>query len=172
MWFEPEAIYCNNTWWETLQDDGSEASELGSLDVPGQPHAPINWAGPELPFFIPTHAAYLPDPQDTIKPTIPSTPPHMSPLIGLTMTTSTNVSTKGIVPSTTTCTSAATNNGSHVDHTIWAHDKACYHNHTCDGYTQTATGSYHHGVSITFIDDTPIGHMTKKKHNKHALKCG
>jgi hypothetical protein len=34
-WFEPEAIYCNNTWWEAFQDDGSEASESGSLDVPG-----------------------------------------------------------------------------------------------------------------------------------------
>jgi hypothetical protein len=35
MWFKPEAIYCNNTWWETLQDDGSKVSKLGSLDVPG-----------------------------------------------------------------------------------------------------------------------------------------
>jgi Chromo (CHRromatin Organisation MOdifier) domain len=34
-WFEPEAIYCNNTWWEAFQDDGSEASESGSVDVPG-----------------------------------------------------------------------------------------------------------------------------------------
>jgi hypothetical protein len=62
VWFEPEAIYCNNTWWETFQDDRSEASESGSLDVPGQPCAPINWAGPELPFFIPTCVAYPPDP--------------------------------------------------------------------------------------------------------------
>jgi hypothetical protein len=34
-WFKPEAIYCNNTWWETLQDDGSKMSKLGSSDVPG-----------------------------------------------------------------------------------------------------------------------------------------
>jgi hypothetical protein len=34
-WFKPKAIYCNNTWWETLQDDGSKTSELGSSDVPG-----------------------------------------------------------------------------------------------------------------------------------------
>jgi Chromo (CHRromatin Organisation MOdifier) domain len=34
-WFKPEAIYCNNTWWEAFQDDGSEASKLGSLDMPG-----------------------------------------------------------------------------------------------------------------------------------------
>jgi hypothetical protein len=33
-WFKPEAVYCNNTWWETLQDNGSEASKLGSSDVP------------------------------------------------------------------------------------------------------------------------------------------
>jgi Chromo (CHRromatin Organisation MOdifier) domain len=33
-WFQPEAIYCNNTWWVTLQDDSSETSESGSLDVP------------------------------------------------------------------------------------------------------------------------------------------
>jgi hypothetical protein len=61
-WFEPEAIYCNNTWWEALQDDGSKASELGSSDVPGRPCTPINWAGPESPFFVPTCTAYLPDP--------------------------------------------------------------------------------------------------------------
>jgi hypothetical protein len=35
VWFEPEAMYCNNTWWEAFQDDGSEASKLGSSDVPG-----------------------------------------------------------------------------------------------------------------------------------------
>jgi Chromo (CHRromatin Organisation MOdifier) domain len=34
-WFEPEAIYCNNTWWETFQDDGSKVSKLGSSEVPG-----------------------------------------------------------------------------------------------------------------------------------------
>jgi hypothetical protein len=33
-WFKPEAVYCNNTWWETLQDDRSEASKLGCSDVP------------------------------------------------------------------------------------------------------------------------------------------
>jgi hypothetical protein len=62
MWYEPKAIYYNNTWWETLQDDGSKVSELGSSDVPGQPRAPVNWAGPELPFFVPMHEVYLPDP--------------------------------------------------------------------------------------------------------------
>jgi hypothetical protein len=117
-WFEPEAIYCNNTWWEAFQDNGSEVSKLGSSDVPGQPHAPVNWAGPESPFFVPTCTAYPPDPQDTIKPTIPSTPPHMPPPVGLTMTATTNVSTTSTVPSTTTCASAAANNGSHVDHTV------------------------------------------------------
>jgi hypothetical protein len=34
-WFKPKAIYCNNTWWEAFQDDGSEVSESGSSDVPG-----------------------------------------------------------------------------------------------------------------------------------------
>jgi Chromo (CHRromatin Organisation MOdifier) domain len=34
-WFQLEAVYCNNTWWETFQDDGSETSELGSSNVPG-----------------------------------------------------------------------------------------------------------------------------------------
>jgi Chromo (CHRromatin Organisation MOdifier) domain len=62
MWFEPEAVYCNNTWWEAFQDDGSEASKSGSSDVPGRPHAPVNWAGPESPFFVPTRTAYPPDP--------------------------------------------------------------------------------------------------------------
>jgi Chromo (CHRromatin Organisation MOdifier) domain len=61
-WFKPEAVYCNNTWWEAFQDDGSEVSKLGGMDVPGQPHAPINWAGPRSPFFVPTRASYLPDP--------------------------------------------------------------------------------------------------------------
>jgi Chromo (CHRromatin Organisation MOdifier) domain len=61
-WFQPEAVYCNNTWWATLQDDGSEASELGGSDVPSRPCAPINWAGPESPFFVPTRDAYPPDP--------------------------------------------------------------------------------------------------------------
>jgi hypothetical protein len=53
-WYQPEAIYCNDTWWATLQDDSSEASKSGSSDVPSQPHAPVNWAGPESPFFVPT----------------------------------------------------------------------------------------------------------------------
>jgi hypothetical protein len=35
VWFKPEAVYYNNTWWEAFQDDGSEASKLGSLDMPG-----------------------------------------------------------------------------------------------------------------------------------------
>jgi Chromo (CHRromatin Organisation MOdifier) domain len=61
-WFQPEAVYCNNTWWATLQDDGSEASESGGSDVPSRPRAPVNWAGPESPFFIPTHDTYPPDP--------------------------------------------------------------------------------------------------------------
>jgi Chromo (CHRromatin Organisation MOdifier) domain len=61
-WYQPEAVYCNDTWWATLQDDGSEASESGSSDVPSRPRAPVNWAGPESPFFVPTHDAYPPDP--------------------------------------------------------------------------------------------------------------
>jgi hypothetical protein len=62
VWYEPEAIYCNNTWWETFQDNRSEVSELGSSNVPGQPHAPVNWAGPKLPFFVLTRTTYPPDP--------------------------------------------------------------------------------------------------------------
>jgi hypothetical protein len=54
VWFQPEAMYCNNTWWEAFQDNGSETSESGSSNVPSQPCAPVNWAGPESPFFIPT----------------------------------------------------------------------------------------------------------------------
>jgi hypothetical protein len=34
-WFQPEAMYCNNTWWEAFQDDSSETSESGSSNVPG-----------------------------------------------------------------------------------------------------------------------------------------
>jgi hypothetical protein len=49
-WFQLEAMYCNNTWWEAFQDDGSETSESGSLNVPSQPCAPVNWAGPVLQF--------------------------------------------------------------------------------------------------------------------------
>jgi Chromo (CHRromatin Organisation MOdifier) domain len=60
-WFQPEVVYCNDTWWATLQDNGSEASKSGSSDVPSQPHAPVNWAGPESPFFVPTCDAYPPD---------------------------------------------------------------------------------------------------------------
>jgi Chromo (CHRromatin Organisation MOdifier) domain len=169
VWFQPEAMYCNNTWWETLQDDGSEASESGSSNVPSQFHAPINWAGPESPFFIPMQDAYPPDPRDAIEPTIPSTPPHMPPLIGLTLTATTDLPTAGTVPTATTCTHAATNDGGHVDHTIWARDEACHHNCTCDGYTRTATGSYRRGVGTTFIDDAPIRRVTKKRCNKNAL---
>jgi hypothetical protein len=33
-WFQLEAVYCNDTWWATLQDNGSEASESGGSDVP------------------------------------------------------------------------------------------------------------------------------------------
>jgi Chromo (CHRromatin Organisation MOdifier) domain len=43
-WFQLEAVYCNNTWWEAFQDDGSKTSELGSLHVPSRPRAPVNWA--------------------------------------------------------------------------------------------------------------------------------
>jgi hypothetical protein len=53
VWFQPEAVYYNNTWWETFQDDSSETSELGSSNVPSRPHTPINWVGPESPFFVP-----------------------------------------------------------------------------------------------------------------------
>jgi Chromo (CHRromatin Organisation MOdifier) domain len=34
-WYEPEAVYSNDTWWVTLQDNGSKASESGSSDVLG-----------------------------------------------------------------------------------------------------------------------------------------
>jgi Chromo (CHRromatin Organisation MOdifier) domain len=61
-WYQPEAVYCNDTWWATLQDDGSETSKSGSSDVPGRPHAPVNWAGPKSPFFVPTRDAYPWDP--------------------------------------------------------------------------------------------------------------
>jgi Chromo (CHRromatin Organisation MOdifier) domain len=60
-WFQLEAIYCNNTWWEAFQDNGSKTSELGSSNVPGRPRTPVNWAGPESPFFILTQDAYPPD---------------------------------------------------------------------------------------------------------------
>jgi hypothetical protein len=171
-WYQLEAVYCNDTWWATLQDNGSEASESGSLDVPSRPRAPINWAGPESPFFIPTRDAYPPDPQDTIESTIPSTPPHMPPLIGLTSTTTTDLPTKSTIPTTTTCTHAAANDGGHVDHAIRTRDEARHHNCTRDSYVRTATGSYHHGVGTTFIDDAPIGCVTKKRRNKNALQCG
>jgi Chromo (CHRromatin Organisation MOdifier) domain len=61
-WFQLEAVYCNDTWWATLQDNGSEASESGGSDVPSRPRAPVNWAGPESPFFVPTRDAYPSDP--------------------------------------------------------------------------------------------------------------
>jgi hypothetical protein len=170
-WYQPEAVYCNDTWWATLQDDGSEASELGSSNVPSRPHAPVNWAGPESPFFVPTRDAYPPDPRDAIESTIPSTPPHTPPPIGLTSTTTTDLPTTSTIPTTTTCTHAATNNGGHVDHAVRTCDEARHHNCTRDGYTRTATGSYHRGVSTTFINDAPIGRVTKKRHNKNALNC-
>jgi Chromo (CHRromatin Organisation MOdifier) domain len=172
VWFEPEAIYCNNTWWEAFQDDGSEMSESGSSNVPGRPCTPVNWAGPESPFFVPMCTTYLPDPQDAIEPTIPSTPPHMPPLIGLTTTTTTTIPTMGIVPTATTYTSATANDGGHVDHTLQARDKACHHNHAHDSYVRTATGSYRYGVSTTFINDAPIRRVTKKKRNKHVHNQG
>jgi hypothetical protein len=78
----------------------------------------------------------------------------------------------GIVPTATTCTHAVTNNGGHVDHAVWARDEARHHNHTHNGYIRTATGSYHRGVGTTFINDAPIGHVTKKRCNKHALNRG
>jgi hypothetical protein len=56
--------------------------------------------------------------------------------------------------------------------TVQAHDEARYHNRTHDGYIRTATGSYRRGVGTTFIDDAPIGRMTKKWRNKNALNHG
>jgi hypothetical protein len=171
-WFKPEAVYCNNTWWEAFQDNSSKASESGSLDVLGRPRTPINWAGLGSPFFVPTCATYPPDPQDAIKPTIPSTPPHMPPPIGLTVTTTTDIPTMGIVPTATICASATANNGGHVDHALWAHDEAHHHNHTHDSYIRTATGSYRHGVGTTFIDNAPVRCVTKKRRNKHVHNHG
>jgi hypothetical protein len=60
-WFQLEAVYCNNTWWEAFQDNGSEASESGGSNVPSRPRTPVNWVGPESPFFIPTYDTYPPD---------------------------------------------------------------------------------------------------------------
>jgi hypothetical protein len=93
-------------------------------------------------------------------------------LIGLTVATSTAIPTEGIVPSTTTCASAATNHGSHADHPIQARDEARHHNRTHDGYTRTVMGSYRHGVGTTFINNAPIRCVMKKKHNKHMLNHG
>jgi hypothetical protein len=168
-WYQPEAIYCNDTWWATLQDDGSEASKLGSSDVPSRPRAPVNWAGPESPFFVPTRDTYPLDPRDAIKSTIAPTPPYMPPLIGLTSTTTAGLSTTSAIPTTTTCAHAAANNGGHVDHAVRAHDEACHHNCTRDSYIRTATGSYRRGVGTTFIDDAPIGRVTKKRRNKNVV---
>jgi hypothetical protein len=161
-WYQPEAVYCNNTWWATLQDDGSEASESGSLDVPGRPRAPVNWAGPKSPFFVPTRDTYPPDLRDAIESTITPTPLHTPPPIGLTLTATANLSTTSAIPTATTCTHAATNDGSHVDHAIQARDEARHHNRTHNGYTRTATGSYRRGVGTTFINDAPIRRVTKK----------
>jgi hypothetical protein len=88
------------------------------------------------------------------------------------MTTPTTVSAQGTVLTATTCTSATSNDGHHVDHAIWACDKACHYNRTRNGYTQTVTGSYCYGIGTTFINDAPIGRVTKKRCNKHAVKCG
>jgi hypothetical protein len=96
----------------------------------------------------------------------------MPPPIGLTSTTATDLPTMGIVPTATTCAHATANDGGHVDHAIQARDEARHHNRTHDGYTRTATGSYRHGVGTTFIDDAPIGHVTKKRCNKHAYNRG
>jgi Chromo (CHRromatin Organisation MOdifier) domain len=171
-WYQPEAVYCNDTWWATLQDDGSEASESGSSDVPSRPRAPVNWAGPELPFFVPTRDTYPPDPRDAIESTIAPTPPHTPPLIGLTSTTATSLPTTHTIPTTTTCAHATANDGGHVDHTIRARDEARHHDRTHDGYIRTVTGSYHRGVGTTFIDDAPIGRVTKKRRNKNAVNHG
>jgi hypothetical protein len=137
--------------------------------VPSRPRAPVNWAGPESPFFVPTCDTYPWDPRDAIEPTIPSTPPHTPPPIGLTSTTAADLSTTGTVPTATTCAHAATNNGGHVDHAIWTHDEARHHNRTRDGYIRTATGSYRRGVGTTFIDDAPIRCVSKKWRNKKAV---
>jgi hypothetical protein len=76
------------------------------------------------------------------------------------------------VPTTTTCTHAAANDGGHVDHTIRARDEARHHNCTRNGYVRTVTGSYRCGVGTTFIDDAPIGRMTKKRRNKNTVSRG
>jgi hypothetical protein len=142
------------------------------LDVPSRPRAPVNWAGPKSPFFVPTRDAYPPDLRDAIEPTIPSTPPHTPPPIGLTSTATTALSTMSTIPTATTCTHAAANNGGHVYHAIRAHDEAHHHNCTHDGYVRTVSGSYRRGVGTTFINDAPIGRVTKKWHNKNALNHG
>jgi Chromo (CHRromatin Organisation MOdifier) domain len=90
-WYNPEAVYSNDTWWATFQDDGSEASESGGSDVPSRPRAPVNWAGPESPFFIPTRDTYPLDPRDAVEPTIAPTPPHTPLPIGLTSTATANL---------------------------------------------------------------------------------
>jgi hypothetical protein len=88
--------------------------------VPSQPRAPVNWAGPESPFFIPTHDTYPPDPRDAIKSTIAPTPPHTPPLLGLTLTATASLPTVSTIPTATTCAHAAANDGGHVDHAIRA----------------------------------------------------
>jgi hypothetical protein len=118
------------------------------------------------------HTTYLPDPRDAIEPTIPSTPLHMPPPIRLTATATTNIPAMGVVPTATIYASATTNNGGHVDHALWTCDEACHHNCTHDGYIRTATGSYCHGVGTTFIDNAPVGHVTKKRCNKHVHNRG
>jgi hypothetical protein len=76
------------------------------------------------------------------------------------------------IPTATTCAHAAANDGGHVDHAIRARDEAHHYNRTRDGYIRTTTGSYCRGVGTTFIDDAPIGRITKKRRNKTALNCG
>jgi hypothetical protein len=115
---------------------------------------------------------YPPDPRDAIESTITPTPPHTPPLIGLTSTATTSLSTTSTIPTTTTCAHAAANNGGHVDHAIWARDEARHHNRARDSYIRTATGSYRRGVGTTFVDDAPIRRVTKKQRNKNVASHG
>jgi hypothetical protein len=76
------------------------------------------------------------------------------------------------IPTATTCAHAAANDGGHVDHAIQARNEARHHDCTRDGYIRTATGSYCRGVGTTFIDDAPIGRVTKRRRNKNAVSRG
>jgi hypothetical protein len=84
----------------------------------------------------------------------------MPPLIGLTMTATTNMSTMGIVPTTTTCASATANNGGHVDHAIWACDETCHHNHTCHAFF-SFTVQYDQGLDCHLLILTITNTMMK-----------